>query len=155
MNAPENLQQLQSLSQQLGKIAEDEIFYDFKITVEGKEFKVHRAILAARSPYFSTMFTTYIQEAASNEFELKDVDAGTFKEFLNFIYTGRITDGFSGFIELYKAADLFEVDGLKSVCLKNIKSRLTKENAVAAYELAVAHNIEVEFKVEALSIIQT
>ena len=65
---------LLTLSQDLNKILENELCYDFIITIgEGsdiKTFKVHSAILCARCPYF--------QVALSNSWIKKEENKFTF-----------------------------------------------------------------------------
>ncbi|RIA93436.1 hypothetical protein C1645_762492 [Glomus cerebriforme] len=65
---------LSTLSQDLSKILENKLCYDFIITagegVDIKTFKVHSAILCARCPYF--------QVALSNSWIKKENDKFTF-----------------------------------------------------------------------------
>lgn len=127
----------------LVNIAYDEKYSDFVLVVKKQEFKVHRHILGARSPFFDTMFTTYMREAKDKKAIIDEVEVDTFKEFLIFVYTGQVSPAADKLaMELYEAAHRFQVDGLKDICAAKIKISVTKENAVKIYEFAVLYDLE-------------
>ena len=47
---------------QLATVSHRDLFTDAVITVGGRDFAVHRAVLASASPYFERMFSTQMQE---------------------------------------------------------------------------------------------
>jgi len=47
---------------QLATASHRDLFTDAVITVGGRDFAVHRAVLASASPYFERMFSTQMQE---------------------------------------------------------------------------------------------
>ncbi len=47
---------------QLATASHRDLFTDAVITVGGRDFEVHRAVLANASPYFERMFSTQMQE---------------------------------------------------------------------------------------------
>lgn len=134
----------------------DEEFADFTLIVKEKEFSVHRVILAARSPFFAKMFKSDMQEAADKRGELKDIEPDTFEEMLKFIYSGRLTATADHLaMDLFIAADLMQVEGLKEICVEKITKNLNKENALAVYDLADRFNVAETMKTRAWSIIQS
>lgn len=60
---------------------------DLTIRVGNKDFKVHRIIMASRSPYFNKMLTGPFKETAMSTISLPDEDPQIFEEFLNLVYT--------------------------------------------------------------------
>lgn len=50
---------------------EDELFADVTISVEGKEFQLHRLVLSAQSCFFRSMFTSNLKEAHNRVIELQ------------------------------------------------------------------------------------
>ena len=88
---------------------------DFELIAEGHAFKVHKFILAARSPIFTEKFTTteYQQDQEITE-TVKNTKASTFKRFLIFIYTGVLMGAVSD--ELLKLAEFFKIKTLTELC---------------------------------------
>lgn len=76
------------LSEDMGNLFEKSRFSDCVLTSGSKEFHVHKAILAARSPVFSAMFEHEMSEARSDRVEINDIDPEVLKEMLRFMYTG-------------------------------------------------------------------
>ena len=88
-------------------------FSDAEIVVGDKCFNVHRTILASKSPYFLTMFTSSFIEGASSRprVVLNEVDAGAVEIVLRVIYQdfdlGKLTVGQA--FSVVQAASLFQV----------------------------------------------
>ncbi|VDM36143.1 unnamed protein product [Hydatigera taeniaeformis] len=55
-----------------------------------RQFKAHKAILAARSPVFAAMFEHGMTESRANRVNITDVEPDILGEVLRFIYTGRV-----------------------------------------------------------------
>lgn len=98
------------LSEDLGNLFDNEKFSDVTLSVGGREFQAHKAILAgkimtkikhgtlftlkfsywtARSPVFAAMFEHEMEERKQNRVAITDVDHEVLKEMLRFIYTGK------------------------------------------------------------------
>ncbi len=97
------------LSEDLGNLFDNEKFSDVTLSVGGREFQAHKAILAgefyhylilrisikfkfsipARSPVFAAMFEHEMEERKQNRVDITDVDHEVLKEMLRFIYTGK------------------------------------------------------------------
>ena len=73
------------------KLMEDSETSDFTLKVANKDFKVHKAVLAARSGVFRTMFLSGMQEAVEGEAVITDVDEETLQEVLQYIYMGKLS----------------------------------------------------------------
>ena len=79
-----------------------------------RQFKAHKAILAARSPVFAAMFEHGMAECRANRVNITDVEPDILAEVLRFIYTGRVI-GLDNSVmaqELLAAAD--------KVCLRRL-----------------------------------
>lgn len=63
-------------------------FSDVTLCTRGREFKAHKAILAARSPVFGAMFEHEMEESRKGRVEISDIDPDVFHEMLKFVYTG-------------------------------------------------------------------
>lgn len=103
----------------------DEKFSDITFVVDGQSFKVHKCILANKSPIFRTMFEFDKRNKAINEVVIEGISHEVFGEMLQYIYTVRIN-------EIDKIADtLFEEVLMESLSI---------ENAVKYLDLAKLHN---------------
>lgn len=65
-------------------------FCDVRLLVGGREFQVHRLVLAASGPYFSALFSGGMSEAREDQVHIAGVDAQVFEVLLDFIYTGTL-----------------------------------------------------------------
>lgn len=112
------------------KLFESEMFSDASLIVEGTEFKVHRAMLAARSPVFARMFESDMEEKRSGCVRIEDASSTVMKQALYYIYTGQIDDlTLMHAPELYSVADKYEIMDLKSRCSEFMVQNLDAESA--------------------------
>lgn len=103
-------------------------FSDFIITVENKEFLVHKMVLAAQSSVFNAMFETDMEERKTNHTKIDEFTAGAFEKFLCYIYTGRIPDETDA-VEVFRIAVKYQVSHLKIVCEMIILDNIDELNA--------------------------
>ncbi|VDN04761.1 unnamed protein product, partial [Thelazia callipaeda] len=118
----------QQLTEDYLKMLKDDVLTDFTIRVGEREIRVHRAILAARSPVFAAMLRHEdTNEAKTGVMVIEDLEYDTVTEMLNFIYCGhclRDVNEFAFASDLLIAADKYRLEELKSHCEK----ALTFEN---------------------------
>lgn len=86
---------------------------DVTLCVEGKEFPVHRIILAACSDYFEAMFTGGMSESSSDEtkIDIQGLNADTMEILLDFIYTETVKVSVENVQALLPAACLLQLNG--------------------------------------------
>jgi hypothetical protein len=114
-----------SLTQDLGKLFIDEKQTDFKIVCEGQTFQCHKAILAARSQVFYSMFQ--MSESSENKFgvvKIEDINAKTMKSLLLYIYQNDYPGGKPDMNLLY-AAEKYNLAELVSLCQESIKKNIS------------------------------
>ena len=73
--------------------------------VGGKKFKVHKGILAIRSPVFAAMFDHDTKEKQENLIEIPDIKPEVLQALLEHIYTGKVPSMDQYAEELLAAAD--------------------------------------------------
>ncbi|XP_065205253.1 speckle-type POZ protein-like [Planococcus citri] len=130
------------LSKNFVSALENHDFTDFTISAQGKDYPVHKIILASCSDYFAKMFKTGMKESAENRVEIADVDEVVMGEVLRFIYTGKCentsTDNLA--YDLIAAADKYDLDHLKKICEDSVYKSLSVDSALNVLLLADQYN---------------
>lgn len=114
-------------------------FSDFKIIAPGKEFNVHKAVLAMHSTVIAEKLDIY----KTNEFKISDFSAHAVDQFLDYIYTGSIQEDSSA-VELFAIAARFNVTKLMTMCKPIVLENLNESNAFMIFSLGHSHS-EAEF----------
>jgi len=147
------------LSDDMSNLFEKHAFADCLLTCGSrescerrKEFHVHKAILATRSPVFNAMFEHEMAESSNNRVEINDVDPDVMKEMLRFMYTGNAPNLDRMADELLAAADKYQLERLKVMCEQALCLSLTHENACATLILADMHSAD-QLKMQSIEFI--
>ncbi|XP_065205343.1 speckle-type POZ protein B-like [Planococcus citri] len=142
------------LSENFAALIKDHTFTDVVLSVNGKEYPVHKAVLAARSPVFYAMFKHSTKENELNRVDIEDVDEAVVEEMLIYIYTGKceVPDALAE--ELFVAADKYDLGRLKIMCVQKLIEGLSVENATNVVILADMHHHE-DLKREAIKFMVT
>jgi speckle-type POZ protein len=108
---------------------ENEDLVDFKLKTNDNEvLSAHKVILAARSPVFYGMVTSEMKEAKEGVAEVPDFDSKIMKEVLRFIYCNEVENLEEIADELIVAADKYQIEQLKSLCIENLIEETDAEN---------------------------
>lgn len=114
---------------------------DFTIKVRGKEYKVHKCILASQSSVFDKLFLDDTGDAGKTISKIKNFKQETFEEFLHYFYT-KTTPSEESAVDLLELAIEFDVPALKSECEAVIKQTITSENSCQIFNFAVQHSLK-------------
>ncbi|XP_050545491.1 protein roadkill isoform X3 [Daktulosphaira vitifoliae] len=142
------------LPDDLGNLFEVQKFSDVTLSVSGREFQAHKAILAARSPVFAAMFEHEMEERKQNRVAITDVDHEVLREMLRFIYTGRAANLERMADDLLAAADKYALERLKVMCEEALCNNLSVDNAADILILADLHSAD-QLKVQTIEFINT
>lgn len=127
----------------LGHLLETKAFCDFTIKTAGESFRVHRAILAARSPVFGAMFSAGLKESKNDLVELDDVDAESMRIFLRYIYTDKLEFEESASVDLkltiFQMADQYHIPRLRALSELVLIKSLSKETVCEILKVADTH----------------
>jgi hypothetical protein len=104
--------------------------------------KAHKAIICARSPVFDKMFSTGMKETLTGKLNIIEFDSVVINELLRFIYCGKVENIADIDIDLYNAAEKYDIKDLKSRCMESILKRLNTNNAVQIVDFAHRFNIK-------------
>lgn len=109
-------------------------YSDFVITVNGsKDFKVHRAFLAAQSESFAELFT---KANEATKMEIGDFSVDAVEKFLKFFYIGTIKTSSKSALEIFSLASKFKVLYLKDAIRKFIIDNIADFDALEVFKLA-------------------
>jgi len=112
---------------------------DVIIKCDNKIIECHKAILSARSSVFRAMFQHDMRENKSNEIIIPDLDFGTVKDMVRYIYSGRLTDLAEKSDLLLSAADKYDIKDLKDICCQCLSANLSVDQVVDVLVLSDLH----------------
>lgn len=104
-------------------------------SLEGHEFPAHKNILAISSFVFKAHFAHNITESRTSVVDIP-FETKVVKDLLIYIYTACAPRVNALSQKLLKAADFYQLNGLKGLCERELEKQLTVENAIETLELA-------------------
>ncbi|XP_070508297.1 speckle-type POZ protein-like [Chironomus tepperi] len=129
-----------TLSSHYEKMFNNQSFSDFQIiTSDGKEIYVHRNILSIRSPVFEAMITSTMKEGTEKKVLIDDIDGRTLMELIRFVYSGKVNEIDSIATELIYAANKYDLQDLKPLCVESLAFNIDVNNALETLVLADLH----------------
>ncbi len=109
----------------LAELWQEGLLCDVKLQVEGKTFPVHRAVLAAASPYWKAMFTGGFKESRNKTVQVKDMRSCALQEIISFIYTTNLNITDENVMDLFSASHITQMARVQKKCktwmMDNIK----------------------------------
>ena len=127
------------LSRKLNALREEESFCDVTLVVSGGEFRAHKTVLAASSPYFSSLFANTDRRKKIVNIEV--LQASVMEDVLTYLYTGRVKISESNVQELVASASYLDIAELKESGSKFLEERLCIYNSLSSFTLAEASNL--------------
>ena len=113
---------------------------DVTLIANQKEIKAHKAVLAAASSYFESMFVGEFSEPEGEPIYIEEVDEDTLVAMVDFAYTARIKLTDQNVYFIFEAADLFQFSGLRAACFKFFKQQMNQSNCIRTWLFAESHN---------------
>ena len=113
------------------------------VAKEGKEFKAHRNVLSAVSPFFAKLFQSEMKEKEEGIIRFEEISASILEDVLEFIYTGHVM-----IFNERNAKDLIiAADFLLLICLKTfagrfLEQRLSNSNCISTFYFAEKYQCE-------------
>ncbi|KAJ8378538.1 hypothetical protein AAFF_G00238430 [Aldrovandia affinis] len=126
--------------QVMDELRHQELLCDLVLHVTHKDaavdFKVHKVVLAACSPYFKAMFTSNFRESGASEVTLRDVSPAVVGRLIDFAYTSRVTVGERCVLHVLLAAMRYQVEGVARACCDFLVKNLEPANAIGITRFA-------------------
>ena len=103
---------------------------DVTLCVEGRKFPSHKIVLAGSSPYLKAMFTNGMLETDQDVVEIRDIDALTMQNLLDFMYTSTIEITVNNVQSILQGASLFGLHQLRMLSAQFLQLQLTASNCL-------------------------
>lgn len=113
-------------------------FSDLTIVVDSKEIRVHKNVLACRSPVLASILTSD-EPMNSCPIEIKDCSASTVEDFLYCLYTGEIPNEGKA-LEIFAYASELKIEMMREVCEAIALRDLNNATALQAFLLGSRYN---------------
>ncbi|KAJ8675230.1 hypothetical protein QAD02_011016 [Eretmocerus hayati] len=126
---------------ELDELVDEEKFSDVTLAVEGKKLYAHKCILAKKSEVFAAMFTHNMKENERAYVDIDDVAYDVMREFLRYIYSGRVDNLEKMAMTLYKAADKYLIKNLKKICERQLIQNINAQNVLEYLNFASLFNV--------------
>jgi len=120
----------QKLIQDLDSLFTSQEHSDVKVKCGEKEFNCHKIILSSRSPVFKAMLELNMKENQTGRIEIKDMNLDVFEDMLKYIYTCEAPNIDDHALELFSAADLYQLEDLKKLCELKLCSGIDVGNCI-------------------------
>ncbi|XP_035222825.1 speckle-type POZ protein-like [Stegodyphus dumicola] len=134
------------LSSDMENLFQSGTLSDVDIIVGSDTLRAHKFILCARSSVFSRMFDSQMMESKTNCVTISDVDSWVINKMFLFLYSGNFDPSREymtetmDVMELYAAADKYDIPTLKKKCASYLKSNLSVQNVCKVLQLADVHS---------------
>ncbi|XP_016385439.1 kelch-like protein 24 [Sinocyclocheilus rhinocerous] len=132
----------ESVLQVFNEFRDSRLFTDVIISVQGREFPCHRAMLSACSSYFRAMFCNDHRESHEMLVEINGIQADAMDTFLQYVYTGRACITTHNVQFLFETSSLFQITTLRDACAKFLEEQLDPCNCLGIQRFADAHSLK-------------
>lgn len=136
----------------MNNLRKSEILTDITLKVENKEFKAHKAVLAAHSDYFCVMFTGNMLEKNEDVIILKELSCQGFEIILDHIYTSKLMLTNENVQFVLETANYLQMEYIVDICTQFLENIITLDNCVDILLLADHYQLH-EFKNSVLTFV--
>ncbi|XP_068727330.1 kelch-like protein 2 [Montipora capricornis] len=113
------------------------------VAKEGKEFKAHKNVLSAASPFFVKLLQTEMKEKEEGIVRFEEISEPILEKVLEFIYTGEVEiDDEQTAKDLIFAADYLLLVCLKTTAGRFLEQRLVNTNCISTFYFAEKYHCE-------------
>ena len=105
-------------------------------TKDEKEFKAHKNVLSAASPFFCKLLQSDMKENREGIVRFEEISGAVMEDVLEFIYTGSVEITQENCKDLIAAANFFLILGLKKLSGPFLERKLAKSNCISTFYFA-------------------
>ena len=106
------------------------------VTKDDKEFKAHRNVLSAASPFFCKLLQSDMKENREGIVRFEEISGAVMEEVLEFVYTGSIEVTQENCKDLIAAANYLLIPGLKKLSGRFFERQMAKSNCISTFYFA-------------------
>ena len=115
------------------------VFCDVTLKIHEEKdavYSAHRVVLASKSIYFYTMFTSGLAESREGTITLKGVTSNAFSELVSYAYTGKVKIRPDNVEDLLDAAHMLQFEKVQDACFDFLRNNLDCGNCIGIAYLA-------------------
>ncbi|PFX24515.1 Kelch-like protein 2 [Stylophora pistillata] len=98
------------------------------ITKDDQEFKAHRNVLSAASPFFCKLLQSDMKENREGVVRFEEISGSVMEDILEFIYTGTVKVTKKNAEELAAATNYLIISNLKTISVRYLQQQMCKSN---------------------------
>ena len=106
------------------------------VTKDDKEFKAHKNVLSAASPFFFKLLQSDMKENREGIVRFEEISGAVMEDVLEFIYTGSVEVTQENCKDLIAAANYLLIPGLKNLSGQFLEQQITKSNCISTFYFA-------------------
>ncbi|KAJ4725407.1 BTB/POZ domain-containing protein [Melia azedarach] len=126
----------------LGRMLTESIHTDIIINASDGSIGAHRAVLAARSPVFQSMFSHDLKEKELSTINIPDMSIDACQAFLRYIYGNIEHEEFlTHRLALLRAADKYDISDLKEACHDSLLEDIDTKNVLERLQNASLYQL--------------
>ena len=112
------------------------------IAKEGNEFKAHRNVLSAASPFFLKLLQREMKEKVEGVIRFEEISKSILSDVLEFIYTGSVKINKKNARDLIIAADYLLLESLKIISGRFLEKQMSSYNCISTIHFAEKYRCE-------------
>ena len=106
------------------------------VAKEGNEFKAHRNVISAASPFFSKLLNSDMREKEEGVIRFEEISESILGVIVKFIYTGSIEVNRKNAENLIVAADYLLLESLKVIAGRFLEKQMSNYNCISTFHFA-------------------
>ena len=112
------------------------------VAKEGNEFRAHKNVLSAASPFFVKLLQSEMREKDEGVIRFEDISGLILADVLEFIYTGSVEINETNAKALIIAAEYLLIEGLKTKSGRFLEQQITSSNCISTFRFAEKYRCE-------------
>ncbi|KAM0833887.1 hypothetical protein ACQ4PT_063978 [Festuca glaucescens] len=127
----------------VARMLREDILTDITVNAVGGSIRAHRAVLAARSPVFLSMFSHDLREKELSTVDISYMSIDACRAFIGYLYSDTSEKELLAHrSELVAAGDKYGVGNLKELCEESMKADISTGNLLERLQLAHLYSLQ-------------
>ena len=112
------------------------------VTKDDKEFKAHRNVVSAASPFFSKFLQSDMKENQEGIVRFEEISGAVIEDVLEFVYTGSVQVTQENSKDLIASANFLVIPGLKKLSGRFLEREMSKSNCISTFYFPELHQCD-------------